>query len=76
MHRDLKPQNVLCKANSLDIVLADFGLATSVKNKSHTYYRCGTTGYVAPEVLTYKDGSKMYSEKCDIFSLGVIFYQL
>jgi len=24
----------------------------------------------------YKEGSKMYNEKCDIFSLGVIFYQL
>ena len=51
MHRDLKPQNILCKTNSLDIVLADFGLATYIKAKSHIYYRCGTTGYVAPEIL-------------------------
>ncbi|CAD8119291.1 unnamed protein product [Paramecium sonneborni] len=76
MHRDLKPQNILCKTNSLDIVLADFGLATYIKAKSHIYYRCGTTGYVAPEILQYKEGNKMYTEKCDIFSLGVILYQL
>ncbi|CAD8209745.1 unnamed protein product [Paramecium octaurelia] len=76
MHRDLKPQNVLCKTNSIEIVLADFGLATWIKNKQHIYYRCGTTGYVAPEILKYKEGTKMYTEKCDIFSLGVILYQL
>ncbi|CAD8101652.1 unnamed protein product [Paramecium primaurelia] len=76
MHRDLKPSNILCKTNSLDIVLADFGLATYIKAKSHIYYRCGTTGYVAPEILQFKEGNKMYSEKCDIFSLGVILYQL
>ncbi|CAD8124577.1 unnamed protein product [Paramecium sonneborni] len=76
MHRDLKPQNILCKNNSVDIVLADFGLATWIKAKQHIYYRCGTTGYVAPEILKYKEGTKMYTEKCDIFSLGVILYQL
>ncbi|CAD8057587.1 unnamed protein product [Paramecium sonneborni] len=76
MHRDLKPQNILCKSSSLDVLIADFGLATYIKEQKQQYYRCGTTGYVAPEVLLYKEGSKMYNEKCDIFSLGVIFYQL
>jgi calcium/calmodulin-dependent protein kinase I len=55
-------------------VIADFGLATRIKQKRHVFYRCGTPGYVAPEILEYKDGQKMYSEKCDVFSLGVVFY--
>ncbi|CAD8147032.1 unnamed protein product [Paramecium pentaurelia] len=76
MHRDLKPQNILCKTNTSDVLIADFGLATHIKDQKQLYYRCGTTGYVAPEILMYKEGSKMYNEKCDIFSLGVIYYQL
>lgn len=39
-------------------------------------YRCGTPGFVAPEVLSYRDGDKVYDEKCDVFSLGTIFYVL
>ncbi|CAK67442.1 unnamed protein product (macronuclear) [Paramecium tetraurelia] len=76
MHRDLKPQNILCKSNTSDVLIADFGLATHIKESKQLYYRCGTTGYVAPEILMYKEGTKMYNEKCDIFSLGVIYYQL
>jgi len=33
---------------------------------------CGTPGYIAPEVIT----DKIYDEKCDIFSIGVIFYMI
>jgi len=40
------------------------------------FTRCGTPGFVAPEVLGYQSGSKLYDEKCDIFSIGVIFYIL
>ena len=40
------------------------------------FKRCGTPGYVAPEILQYKEGDQFYNEKCDIFSLGVIFYIL
>ncbi|CAD8141035.1 unnamed protein product [Paramecium octaurelia] len=76
MHRDLKPHNILCKTNTTDVLIADFGLATYIKDQKQLYYRCGTTGYIAPEILMYKEGAKMYNEKCDIFSLGVIYYQL
>jgi serine/threonine protein kinase len=40
------------------------------------FKRCGTPGYVAPEILRYRDGDAFYSEKCDIFSVGVIFFIL
>jgi len=73
VHRDLKPENFLyAKKDSNDLKLIDFGLSTfwdsSVDRRMSEY--CGTAAYMAPEVQSR--GS--YTEKCDIFSLGVISY--
>lgn len=40
------------------------------------YVRCGTPGYVAPEVINIKDMKIKYESICDIFSLGLIFHLL
>jgi len=40
------------------------------------FKRCGTPGFVAPEILLYDDKSPMYGVACDIFSIGVIFFIL
>jgi len=72
MHRDLKPENIILKSeNGFEIVIADFGFA-SFKGKNLLFKRCGTPGYVAPEILEDRE----YDEKVDIFSAGVIFYIL
>lgn len=81
MHRDLKPENILLrKKNDLfNLVIADFGLATETKIPvSQIFFkRCGTPGFVAPEILSYKENQDpFYNEKCDIFSAGIIFYVL
>lgn len=78
IHRDLKPENLLLKSeeSDTDIILADFGLATKLTDISILFKRCGTPGFVAPEVLKYKEGEEMYTTKCDIFSAGVILYIL
>ncbi|CAD8199164.1 unnamed protein product [Paramecium octaurelia] len=75
MHRDLKPENLLLKSkdNDTDIVIADLGLA-HIMDQQPLYKRCGTPGFVAPEILNYNDQTPFYNEKCDIFSAGVIFY--
>ena len=59
-------------------VIVDFGLAEYTANTKYLYTRCGTPGYVAPEVLRIKstDPVQTYSCACDIFSLGVIFHIL
>ena len=36
----------------------------------------GTPGYVAPEILENDSEKNRYNEKCDIFSIGVIFHIL
>lgn len=54
MHRDIKPQNIMLKYHKdFDSAsLIDFGLADFHKVEGgYLFNRCGTPGYVAPEVL-------------------------
>jgi serine/threonine protein kinase len=67
MHRDIKPDNILI-SNSFFTVLIDFGLS-KYKEDINTPKMC-TVNYRAPEVCY----TKTYNEKCDIFSLGCVFY--
>jgi serine/threonine protein kinase len=78
MHRDLKPENMILrsKENDFDIVIADFGLATETKTKNPIHARCGTPGYCAPEILNSRSGKLDYDDKCDVFSIGCIFYHM
>ncbi len=77
IHRDLKLENILIDTNpsgkSSKLVIADFGFA--IRNKKEVIKeqeRCGTPGYAAPEMFK----SRVYSEKIDIFSVGVILFKL
>ena len=78
MHRDIKPDNILVKSkdNIFDIVLADFGLSSKLPKSIDKviFTRCGTPGYVGPEVLKWKANKPFYDLKCDVFSIGCIFY--
>ena len=84
VHRDLKPENVLLTDQVIeDIKLADFGLARNYialrqNNAEHIndaqYYMqtcAGTLHYMAPEVF-----AGHYTEKSDVFSLGVLFFAI
>lgn len=54
LHRDVKPENLILRSRSNDyeICLADFGLADYFDPKGeYMFKRCGTPGYVAPELL-------------------------
>jgi len=55
MHRDLKPENLLLKdkVKLENLVIADFGLATKLHIDDILFRRCGTPGFVAPEILEY-----------------------
>jgi calcium-dependent protein kinase len=80
MHRDLKPDNIILKKKNVPIKenilkLVDFGLATYQDVEEYLFKRCGTPGFVAPEVINAKRGANVhYSTKCDVFSVGIIFF--
>jgi len=71
-HRDLKPENLLLKDSSSEneVKIADFGFSKRSTERMST--QCGTPGYVAPEILEYKD----YGLAVDIWSAGVVLYTL
>lgn len=74
MHRDIKPENIIFKGtqDNIDIGIVDLGFASFEDDYRKLFVRCGTPGYVAPEILNDKE----YDCKVDIFSVGVIFYMM
>jgi serine/threonine protein kinase/Tfp pilus assembly protein PilF len=74
IHRDLKPSNVLIDKNG-DAKIMDFGIARSLKSKGITGTRMmiGTPEYMSPEQV---DGEGEIDQRSDIYSLGVILYEM
>ena len=56
MHRDLKLENIMVleKDSLIEPIIIDLGLAELSTNKEFMYIKCGTPGYVAPEILGLK----------------------
>jgi serine/threonine protein kinase len=73
VYRDLKPENILLDANG-HIALCDFGLSKANLTKNATTNTfCGTTEYLAPEVLLDEAG---YTKMVDFWSLGVLVFEM
>ncbi|KAB5563594.1 serine/threonine-protein kinase sck1 [Coniochaeta sp. 2T2.1] len=73
VYRDLKPENILLDANG-HIALCDFGLSKANLTKNDTTNTfCGTTEYLAPEVLLDESG---YTKMVDFWSLGVLVFEM
>lgn len=70
-HRDLKPENILIDVKDKGFIkVIDFGTSHHYDKSNNVMTQMyGTPYYIAPEVLFEK-----YTEKCDMWSIGVILY--
>ena len=76
IHRDIKLENILVKDGI--VKLSDYGetkqLSTLTQMKKQT--RAGTPMTMAPEILESEDEKALYNSKSDLWSLGIIIYQM
>lgn len=61
--------------DSEEPVIVDFGLAVGADDDDYIFYRCGTPGYLSPEVMNLQKNEKI-SPVSDVFSAGVVFHTL
>lgn len=72
MHRDFKMDNIFMHNDQL--IIGDFGMAKSGVEFASTH--TGTKITMAPEILELIDTSSQYNYKADLWSIGVVFYQM
>ncbi|XP_060080169.1 mitogen-activated protein kinase kinase kinase 7-like isoform X3 [Ylistrum balloti] len=70
IHRDMKPPNLLLIMGGTVLKICDFGTACDIQ--THMTNNKGSAAWMAPEVF---EGSN-YSEKCDVFSWGIILWEV
>ncbi len=73
VHRDIKPANIMYEPESATVKLTDFGIARITdSSKTKTGMVLGTPSYMSPEQLA----GKHVDGRSDLFSLGVMLYQM
>ena len=75
IHRDLKPSNLMILRDGKTLKLTDFGIAKDMDVTGITSANCavGTAAYMSPEQCR---GERDITAKSDLYSLGVVFYEL
>ena len=73
MHRDIKPENILVGVHG-EIKISDFGWSVHAPNNRRNTM-CGTLDYLPPEMLKGASKDNYYTEKVDLWSLGVLTYE-
>jgi CHASE2 domain-containing sensor protein/tRNA A-37 threonylcarbamoyl transferase component Bud32 len=73
VHRDIKPANIMYEPESDTVKITDFGIARITdSSKTKTGMVLGTPSYMSPEQLA----GKKVDGRSDLFSLGVMLYQM
>lgn len=74
IHRDIKLDNIMFSEfnNIKSLKIIDFGCAAFINDSRVKSIKCGTFGYIAPEILN----DQYYDYSSDIYSVGGIFHIL
>ncbi|BCM24176.1 CHASE2 domain-containing serine/threonine-protein kinase [Methyloradius palustris] len=73
VHRDIKPANIMYELETSSVKVTDFGIARITdSSKTKTGMVLGTPSYMSPEQLA----GKKVDGRSDLFSLGVMLYQM
>lgn len=59
--------------------IVDFGLCGDLTDRSENsliHDKCGTLGYLAPELVGKKSKKEFYDSKVDVFSCGLVLYEM
>lgn len=83
VHRDIKPMNIMYKHSKKQMKkiwkLIDFGLSENYLDFSENslmHDRTGTVCYMAPEILDGNINKGIYNEQVDVFSIGIVLFEL
>lgn len=71
IHRDIKPENILIKDGNI-VKICDFGWCVQSDGMQQRNTFCGTLEYMAPEMIQNKN----HNHTLDIWSLGILLYEL
>ncbi|KAF9934151.1 hypothetical protein FBU30_003175 [Linnemannia zychae] len=78
VHLDINPSNLMVTHTKKDVVIIDFGLSMTVDRTSSKPQIpiCGTTGYIAPEILRPQQYEACDPTLADLYSLGIVLGQM
>jgi tRNA A-37 threonylcarbamoyl transferase component Bud32 len=71
-HRDIKPGNILYATEPTDVRIGDFGLAVNLGSETTQVTGVGSPAYMSPEQIR----DEAVDHRTDLYSLGVVMYQL
>lgn len=72
VHRDIKPANLFLTKDLKNIKIGDLNTCKIISKSKLSRSMIGTPNYLAPEVW----GKKGYDQRCDVFSMGCVIYEI